>query len=514
MHRFQRCGRWWIYQYVHPITGRRVKFRSGLETDCEAKRRDIENARAALAAGRSAAEVARELDHPDALTLATAWQTYLATRKPRARSKAEQYWRTTIDLPVTERDRRTLGAYLLAELTAATMGAWAMRLSTTGGRTGAGRAHATVKLAVDYLAAAIRMVGAEPAWGRWRPPAVAPPSERPWLRSLEELELLLAAAAEEDEQDWRRGRYACRWYLAGFYALTGVRNAEGAGLAWDSLELDREPPILVVRFQAPKGWTGERPRELPKGGRPHVQALHPLAADILRRQRSQLVRLGWYRPDGPVWPAEGGTWHRSGAALRPSSVRRWARKAGLQRPEEWCAHCLRHSFSSLEVVGSGGDLAATARRTGHADLGQLQRYVHALGVGLGTSAIPALTAPEFATLPTPAAPPVAPAPPRPPADSVPGPKLPPTFLELARAWLAAAPAERRGDNGQHLVRPRAITALARRRGAAAYAREWREAAELAAPARREHASRARRAAVKAVLARWARALAEATRDPG
>lgn len=565
MHRYQRelgaDGRpRFVYQYVDPITGKRCRFRGTSPAECDQKRAEVEEARRRLHNGESVQAVAGFFRRVDGITLADAWKEYLATRTARARGKAEQYWRTTIDTPTGE--GRTLGEYRLGELSERVIARWTTLLYSTGGRRGRGRAPSTVRLALDYIGAAVRRVGAQPAWSGFRPIRSHQATTRPWVRSLEELERLLAAAHVEDERRWSRGRYSCRWYLAAFTALTGLRNAELAGLGWDCVELDHGPPRIVVKYQAPKRWwkdCGDRPTIPPKGGVVLRQQLHETAAYVLARQREQLQRFGWYRHDGPVWPVPGGSdWARSGRALDAAAVRRWATDAELAHADEWCTHSLRHSFASFEVAGSGGDLAAAARRTGHRDLRTLLVYVHELGTGLGASPVAPLNlgaigaeherprlppaegvtttgverdvntnmslAPDAVSLEGKDDEPPAPPDLTPTWDAVASSALRlrkqerrrrveesrRPFRELAAEWIAR-PKLARGLNGQELERPQAVTDAARRNASAAYSRVKRnaEAKGEAEESWKPRASRAWQNAKRATLAAWARAVQEA-----
>lgn len=525
--RFQRENDLFVYQYTHPINGRRRRHRGSWE-QCEEMRRRVLEARRRLRNGESLRVVAESFVNLDAIPLREVWEEYIAAKATRARESAERCWRTTIDTPVG--DGRTLGECRLGELDARLMGRWVLELSAVGGRYGEGRAPATVRLAVDYVGAAVRSVGATPAWeGQWRPPqADAGRQSRPWVRSLDELGRLVRAALTEDQQDWARGRYAARAYLVTVGALTGLRNAELAGLAWDAVELDHGPARMVARYQAPRQWRGERPAEPRKNRDVLRQLLHDEAAAALRQQREQLRRCGWYSERGPVFPTRSGGWRKCGWAIDPDAIRRWALAAGLRDAGNWCPHSLRHSFCSLEVAAAGGNLAAAAKRTGHRDIQALLIYVHELGEGLGLSPVGRVGL--FAEAVEPQATRLV----EPTGGLLPPPSLAPTweanataalerrveqrrerqakarraFADLADEWLAPS-SDRRGDNGQVLERPQPVTDAARNNAARAYSRVKRAARGEPDESWKPRASAAWHAAKKATLAAWARALKDA-----
>jgi hypothetical protein len=183
-----------------------------------------------------------------------------------------------------------------------------------------------------------------------------------------------------------------------------MRQAEACGLGWDRLEIDQEPFILRIVCQAGQSWhlkhpDWKRPADPTKTKKPRSQILHPTVVLILRAQRAELQSRGWFRCDGPVFPAHGGRWRTTGEVVKPETMRRIAQDAGLPNAAEWVTHSTRHSFATLEAVASR-DLKATQARTGHSSIQQLDSYLHAAGLYLGRSAVPELpvhVAPVVAT---------------------------------------------------------------------------------------------------------------------
>jgi integrase len=218
-------------------------------------------------------------------------------------------------------------------------------------------------------------------WGDWRPERSLP-AERAEAASWEEWLLLVGAALGFSRERWGRGTYDDAFQALTVMGLTGIRQAEAAGLGWDCLELDRKdgtPAILTVRWQARKGWqrrSGDRPRDIPKGKRRRAQVMHATAAEVLRRHREELKRRGWFREDGPVFPTRGGHWRQSAYVIRTSTLRELVRRAGLQSVEKWTGHSLRHTFCTLEA-NANVDLKAVMQRAGHTDVRTTLGYVHA-----------------------------------------------------------------------------------------------------------------------------------------
>jgi hypothetical protein len=174
--------------------------------------------------------------------------------------------------------------------------------------------------------------------------------------------------------------------------LTGLRQAELCALGWDCVEIDKPPFLLRVIGQAQRQWNRDgatRPREPTKTKRNRAQSLHENAVAILRVQRAEMKRRGWYRSDGPIFPGVGGAWRTSGRVLLPHKMKQFAKEAGFPHWEQWVVHSLRHSFATLEVKSSG-DLKRTQARTGHSSVKQLESYLHATGAFLGNTAIPHL----------------------------------------------------------------------------------------------------------------------------
>lgn len=501
-------------QYTDPITKQRRSISAGSEAELQARLQRISEIRRDLRYGLDP-QVARRAMRPVAgrvLTVDEAFDRYARAMNPKSGRKARDTWRRDIE--------PHLGGARAWELDPDRMAQWVATLATTGGRTGRGRAPNTIWLAWDYLAAAFaRLVPRElPAlpWGSWKPNLPrgkdARQTRRECVQTLEQLEALVCAAHRKDCADWARGHYAARTATLVTLLLTGIRQAEAAGLAWDTVQLDVGVPMLHVWAQAPRNWPQDwpgrdRPPALPKSKRRRSQRLHPSVVLVLREQREQLRGRGWYRADGPVFPrhADGG-WRTSGQVMDPAAMRRLAAEAGLPNPHLWVTHSTRHSFATLEAIGSK-NLRATQSRTGHSSLDQVEGYFQLAGGALPESPIPEL-APEVlrraldAASTAPALPPKPQPKPR-PADSSPEAA---DMMELAREWVRTPPAARKAPNGRQLARPPQVTEHVRAVRARAYKRAQRAGLAEAAAQRKGRQARA------AALGGWGRCLRLAERE--
>lgn len=501
-------------QPVDPVTGKRRSISASSQAELESRLRRLRDVRDGVKYG--------DIDERDAVAalrptlglrfrVVDAWDRYRPGVSAASARIADNHWKYRL----SEFAERTVG-----ELDAATMRAWERRLLA------AGSAPKTITGAYEALAKAVGLavdagLCAGLPWGRWRPaPSREPRVRREAARNIEELLAILAAARALDVPRWERGHYCSRFYACLWLGLTGMRQAEAAGLSWDSVEIDGPVPYVRIWRQAPRRWHRRPGQSLergstvpPKGGKERTQTLHPSAALVLRHQRTQLQDAGRYRVDGPVFPARGSSWLVVGRVLHPDHFRRVVTAAGIEGAiERWSPHSLRHSIATLEAVASGGDLRSVQARTGHSDLRVLEGYLHRAGRGLAASRVPelppALTHPQQGVIEAPAAPVevqgqdaltvlASHARATDYQQSVDAGKRAARaegerpFAELAREWIAA---------GRPGPRPKAVTDATRRAYARAYNQERYRSAD--AERAREAGYRARRACLGA----WGRAL--------
>lgn len=375
-----------------PVTGKRRTLRASTREELARQVARIHEARADLRLGVELEEVERRLAPTrPRLTVAECWERY-ERGLVASREVAHSTWERRLAPWFGERAPSELIAVAMKEWEAAQV-----RL---------GYARKTVLLAYQLLAACLRLF--VPAvlpglpWGSWRP---ARPSKeerwtpgRPAVTSIDQVRELVREATVDDQRRWARGEYSDLGRRVLFLALTGLRNGEAAGLAWDCLEIDCAPYMLWVRYQCRRSWRSGRreskgrPKDPPKDGERRLM-LHDSAVLFLRQQRDALRERGWWQPDGPVWPGRAGAWSETGIMLKPARLRAWAKRLGLPRADEWCTHSLRHTFATIEAISYGGDLRSVMERTGHSDVRILQGYMHAAGDLLAPSRIPAIAMP-------------------------------------------------------------------------------------------------------------------------
>lgn len=392
-------------QFIDPVTGRRRSLTADTPAQLQALFAQVNDARVRYRYGdlgpREATQRLRGAI-VGRLTVEDIWNAYSQAAPPRSRRVRDATWR--------HRFAPAFGSRAATELGEGVMREWLVSQEQKG------LAPKTIRNAYDLLACAFRLAVrdhklTELPWGTWRPPPLPRgynDDKREAARSVEEFAALVAAARAEDEAHWRAGRYSAHAYAVLVMGLCGLRQGEAAGLAWECLDLDASPPLMRIWYQALDGWPslpsppGEdaaraavRPLHVPKNGRRRL-VLHEAVVHALRAQRAQLDRLGWLRDDGPVFPGKAGQWRTHAEVIDPSKLRQWVEAAGLPNVRRWTTHSLRHSFATLEVIASEGDLRRAQGRTGHSSVRQLEAYLHASGRGLPGSALGAVPGVESA----------------------------------------------------------------------------------------------------------------------
>lgn len=381
-----------------PVTGGKLTIEADTLDELKERLKRVKDVRAEMKWGglepKAAIQRIRPATQTGQLTVKTLWERYEKTLKPKALKLARQNW--------THLLCSTFGHLSPFEVTRDKMSAWEAAMVRQG------YAPKTIVNAYDHLAGCFRRAidagtVEDLPWGTiaralggsgWRPSVKGSKKTVQFVGTLEQFMALLGAAKRRDEKQWQKSQYSDLALRIAVMVLTGMRTAEAAGLAWDCVEIDREPGILRVICQAGRAWNkapgaGSRPKEQTKGRKVLTQALHPNASALLRMHRSEMKKRGWYRPDGPVFPGVAGAWRTGGKLIVPTVVKELAKVCGFPRPEDWTVHSLRHSFATLEVKSSG-DIKRTQARTGHSSSKQLEGYLHASGDFLGSTAIPVL----------------------------------------------------------------------------------------------------------------------------
>ena len=147
--------------------------------------------------------------------------------------------------------------------------------------------------------------------------------------------------------------------------LLGLRPGEAAGLTWDAVDLDADPPTLRVERSLRRSSSGMilSPPKTPTSRR--VVALPQVCVDALARQRQtqdadrSTAGRRWHNPNDLVFTTDIGT------PLDPSNVRRRlhhvADRAGLDHLHP---HLLRHAAASL-LSAAGVPLEQISDLLGH-----------------------------------------------------------------------------------------------------------------------------------------------------
>lgn len=361
---------------VDPLTGRVVSVTAASEIEALARVRSIKEAADAVRFGQRSPEEARKIVAANVwgeVRLRDLWDRWL-----KARGKGSA-WERQARATWANRIAPDLGKARVWELTAQRLEEWER------GQLDQGLANKTVINAFELVRSMCRLAMRDGLidrlpWADYRP-------ERGVSREIEacvsvdELRLLVDAARERDEANWKKGRFSDLAVRVLVMALCGLRQGEAAGLGWDDCRIDEPPYVVMIRYQAIDGWQGiypdwDRPMSPTKGRREAAIRVGAALVAALRAQRETLRRMGWWATNGPVFPTKGGGWRSHANTIKPETVRELARRAGLPNWERWRTHSLRHSFSTLELIASGGDLEAVRRRTRHADVKTLLQYVH------------------------------------------------------------------------------------------------------------------------------------------
>jgi len=498
--RGQSLGGRYRSQPRDPLTGRRLNVAGRSLAEIENRLSRIDHVRDGLRYGDISAVEAQGKLRPAVgmrLEVRPLVERFIRGVPPASEGPARGAWKNLLE--------PWFGDCVVWDLTDARLRAWRTDLERARRPKGKrGYAKKYVRYAWDLLKGSVRLamrdgLVSEFPWGEFyvRNPK-RPDKPRELARDPAEMLRILVAAKEADELGAPPG--ASRLVVLATMFLTGLRQAEAAGLSWSDVDFERG--VIHVRRQARRGWQKQgsaRPELPPKGG-PANHVMHPDVERALRFQRSELEKLRVFRPDGPVFPnPKKGTWRTSGRVMAPAAFRALVRKAGLPDVESWVVHSTRHTFSRLEMLGHGGDLTTVAERTRHADLDVLQgSYLRLPARDAGGSKIPEL--PPGLGVPAIEMGPVAPllesGPMSEPAEI---PALPPTdFFHLARVHIA---------RGEPARRPAEVT----RRIKAAYSRAYNEALRATGGdpgAAREQAYLARRGALGA----WARAVSVARKE--
>jgi integrase len=229
-------------------------------------------------------------------------------------------------------------------------------------------------------------------WRNWRPrpkPSGDEEEVRESCRNLNELRALVRAAIAYDEDVVARSGYSDAATRILFLVLSGCRQSEAAALGWDNVLFDHAPPELRIWYATKPRWKQAhpdwlRPFDSPKMNKRRTQTMHPHMVEELRLHRERQQRMGYYRPDGPVFPGVGGAWRLVPRVMENDTFREIVELAGLPNPEKWVVHSTRHTFGTLESFGSmvtTGDVRGAMIRGGWTKVETMLGYMKKAGRG-------------------------------------------------------------------------------------------------------------------------------------
>lgn len=160
-------------------------------------------------------------------------------------------------------------------------------------------------------------------------------------------------------------------------------------MGWDHILFDNAPLAeMRIWYRTRTGWrernpNWKRPLDTPKMNKRRTQNLHPAVVQVLQLHRERLERLGWYKPDGPVFPGRAGEWRTSSNIMTNPVFRKIVTLAGLPNPTKWVVHSTRHSFGTLEaqVAVATGDVKGFLERGGWSKIETAMGYYKKGGRG-------------------------------------------------------------------------------------------------------------------------------------
>ena len=370
-------------QRKDPITGKTQSFTGRDKAQLIARVAQFESLRKDLEAGIVTADEVierRERLVHGVYTVRQAWEAYFPGLSSTTARAAKAAWTTRLEGPFAELP--------CCEVTEDKLKAWyeIERRSNIHPK--------TIANAWDCLRSALRLairtrrLDREP-WAEFRIKIPKTKTVKKELcRDIEEVRRLIAECARHDEEQAKKTHGPCfpdlaRKYIVAVYL--GLRNGELGALGWDDLQLRSGVPHVIVRHTVNRDWKSEhpeweRPLAPPKNREEVALPLHPEVLRVLMVQKRALKALGHYRDDGPIFPGNGGAWRLHPRTLDPILMKKLVRRAlpGVDA-SKFTPHSLRHTFATLTTVALGGDVKRAQRLTRHADVRQLEQYLHEAG---------------------------------------------------------------------------------------------------------------------------------------
>jgi integrase len=145
---------------------------------------------------------------------------------------------------------------------------------------------------------------------------------------------------------------------------TGMRFGELSALLWSDVDFDKK--CIHVRKSQVNGLVGPTKT---RGYR--TVPLHPLVADVLRRQQRWVETQAIRCVDaGMVFPSNVGSYRHASVLQAP--LRRCVQRAGIDKHVS--AHTMRRTFNNLARMAAGE--IVTRSMTGHATSAMTEHYSH------------------------------------------------------------------------------------------------------------------------------------------
>jgi len=374
----RKSGTWYRADIRDPLNGKTLVFQGPDALIVAAQRDEIKRLTMQLKAGFVSPEevqAQRARVVGGVVTLARCVETYLGTVSESSLKPFRSAWECRL--------KTQLGELAVVELTKSRMATWEKEEAAKGlSQKTISNAFCVARSAVN-LAVSDGLVAQVP-WGDY---TVRCPKEEHLeaeiTRDMDELKALVMAARAHDEERMQAGaKWSCMWIKVVVATYLALRQGEIAGAGWDDLRL-RGGPSIIIRHQVTPAWRTkhpewDRPLSPPKGRRECVLPLPEDVLLVLAIQKKALEKLGHYRPDGPIFPAQDGTWRGNPEAIENSAFKRIFMSA---IPEavvtNVSAHGLRHGGATLTLKALGGDLGRAKQITRHRTTRMFELYMHA-----------------------------------------------------------------------------------------------------------------------------------------
>ncbi len=375
----------WSARIRHPITGKQLRITDESEAKIQVR---IDQIRSINSDFRLGVIGPREAEREISLKLFGApmvrdlWESYIILLHGQHQVNTAGLW--------TVRLEPYFGKLRVYELSPETMARWE-KAELEKGIKPKTIANAFWSLRTAIAAAVPHRVDEIP-WQKWRPRSKVQGEEyddRECLTSIPQLGELLRAARVYDERVAAIHGYSDAAVRLVFLVLTGCRQSEAAAMAWDCVHFDHQPlPEMRIWYKSTAGWKDKhpdwkRPLDAPKMNKRRTQNLHKAVAQVLWIHKERLERLGWYRPDGPVFPVVGGEWRSAAFIMKNEVLREIVGLAGFPNPEKWVVHSTRHSFGTLEAQAAiaAGDVKGFLERGGWTKIETAMGYMRKAGRG-------------------------------------------------------------------------------------------------------------------------------------